>query len=269
MRYLPHTDAEVRRMLTAVGVADLDGLFASVPQPLRLERPLQLPPALAEVELERHVATLAGHNRTPAGGLLSFLGAGAARHHVPAVVNALVQRGEFLTAYTPYQAEVSQGTLQAIFEFQTAIAELFGVDVANASMYDGATAAVEAALMGLRKLRKPDAQVALAATLHPQTREVFATYLGGGRLTNIPYGSSGQTPPEAVARAAATCPVVVVQQPNFFGCLEDIPALAKAASAAGAVLVVATTEATAFGVVEAPGRPGADGVARGSGWGCR
>ena len=260
MRYMPHTDAELREMLAAVGVPDLEALFESIPEPLRLERPLTLPPALAEVELQQHMAALAGRNRTPANGLRSFLGAGGARHHVPAVVNALTQRGEFLTAYTPYQAEVAQGTLQAIFEFQTAVAELLGVDVANASMYDGATAAVEGALMGLRTLRKPEGRVALAATLHPQTREVFATYLGGGQLLDVPYDDSGRTAPQAVAQAASACPVIVVQQPNFFGCLEDIAALSKAASDGGALLVVATTEPTAFGVVEAPGLQGADVV---------
>ena len=259
MRYLPHTESDIRRMLEQIGVEDLDELFACIPEPLRLDRPLEMPAPLSEPELVSCVAGMAAANRVPGPGLLSFLGAGLYRHHIPAVINALASRGEFLTAYTPYQPEVSQGTLQAIFEYQTMISELLGVEVVNASMYDGATATVEAALMCLKLRGAASGVVAVSAAVHPQYREVLATYLGKKRIDLLPC-HQGTTRTDALARAASSSPVVIVQQPNFFGCLEDIPAAADAVHEAGALLVVVTTEATAFGVVEPPGHQGADVV---------
>lgn len=261
MRYHPHTTADVQQMLQAVGVAGIEELFASIPEPLRLTRPPDLPRGLAEPELMRLLGALAEQNRVPGKDFVSFLGAGLYAHHVPAVVAALAGRGEFLTAYTPYQAEVSQGTLQAIFEFQTMVAELLGVEVANASMYDGASATAEAALMALRLQRADGGTVVCSRGVHPQYREVLATYIDGMRITAVPC-RNGITDPEELKQALATagCRVAVVQQPSFFGCLEDVAALAQAAHEAGALLVVTTTEPTAFGVVEAPGRQGADVV---------
>ncbi|MBM4321256.1 MAG: glycine dehydrogenase, partial [Deltaproteobacteria bacterium] len=214
MRYHPHTEADIRQMLQAVGVAELDDLFASIPEVLRLTRPPELPPALSERELVGQLGRLAKANRIPGQDFVSFLGAGLYAHQIPAVVGALASRGEFLTAYTPYQPEVSQGTLQAIFEFQTMVAELLGVEVANASMYDGATATVEAVLMCLRILRADGGTVAASRGLHPQYREVMATYLDSGRITPIPL-HEGATTADAtsVALSRAKGGVVIVQQP--------------------------------------------------------
>ncbi len=257
MRYHPQTAADVERMLAAVGLGSTDELFRSIPQPLQLQRPLDLPAGLSEPELLQHMTTLAEANRVPGGGLLSFLGAGLYRHHVPAVTNALVSRGEFLTAYTPYQPEVAQGTLQGIFEFQTVVAELLGTEVANASMYDGATALAEAALMAQRAQRRERDPVLVAGAVHPEYRGVLRTYLGEAALRSL-APEQGLVSAAALAEAAKGCAAVLVQQPNYFGCLEDLPALAEAAHAAGALLVVCTTEPTAFGLVEAPGLQGAD-----------
>ncbi len=257
MRYIPHTEADVRRMLATIGAGDLDALFETIPEELRLGRGLDLPPAMSEPELVEHLSGLAAANLVPGRGLLSFLGAGSYRHVVPKVIDALISRSEFFTAYTPYQPEVSQGTLKAIFEYQTMVSELLGTEVANASMYDGATATAEAALMGLRVLRKKPGRgkVGVSQAVHPQYREVLVTYLGRDRVVELPL-RDGLTDHDALARAG--CDVVVVQQPNFLGLLEDVPGLAEAKGAA--FFVVTTAEPTAFGLVEAPGVQGADVV---------
>ena len=275
MRYLPHTAADVARMLDVIGAPSVEALFAHIPAELRATRPLDLGPPLDEAALLAHLGSL-GRRSRPAfdDGSLCFLGAGLHAHHVPAAVDALLGRAEWYTSYTPYQPEISQGTLQAIFEFQTIVAELFGLGVGNASMYDGASAAAEAILMARRVTGRPLA--ILSAGLHPQYRETAATYLGGlaeGR--ELLRGAaldpiSGRTDPKAVERALAAAgpepACVVVQSPNYFGVVEDLRPLAELAHRHGALLVAVTAEPLAFGVVAAPGHQGAD-IACGEGIG--
>jgi len=247
------TEADRREMLTTIGVASVDELFRDIPEAVRFEGRLDLEPALSEPELVRHLEELAAKN-VDTTKELSFLGAGIYDHYVPAVVDAVLQRGEFLTAYTPYQPEMSQGVLQAIFEYQTAICELTGMDVSNASGYDGTTVAADACLVardvtGRRK-------VVLAETLSPQVRQVVKTYAVGFGLevVEVPH-DGGTTDPEALRRAAEGAAAVLFQQPNFFGCLEPAPELAAAANDAGA-LAVAHVDPISLGVLEAPGNYG-------------
>src|SRR5215469_2342569 len=214
MRYLPLTEEDRRAMLGVIGAKSVDDLFGDIPASLRLSAPLDLPPGMGEIEIERELAALAAKNMA-AGAVPSFLGAGAYRHHVPAAVDYLVQRGEFLTSYTPYQPEIAQGTLQVLFEFQTQVALITDMEVANASMYDGATAAAEAAMMANRVTRRRKAL--LAGDLHPHYRAVIETY---GRFN----GFSTRVMPEIDALAAAidsTTSCVVVQNPGFFGDVRD------------------------------------------------
>jgi glycine dehydrogenase subunit 1 len=256
VRYIPHTEADVRRMLDAIGASSLDALFAVIPDKQRLSRPLDLPAAIGEQELLAELGRRAERN-AHAGSHAWFLGAGVYPHFAPSAVDALVSRGEFTTAYTPYQAEISQGTLQAIFEWQTMIADLTGCEVANASMYDGASATAEAALMAMRVTRR--SRVVLASTLHPHYREVVRTYLDGleAELVEAPRGADGRTAGLADAIDEATA-CVIVQQPNFFGCVEDLAAAAAAAHARGALLVVSVTEALSLALLAPPGARGAD-----------
>lgn len=269
MRYLPHTDADVARMLRVIGAPSVEALFAHIPASLRTKRPLELGPPLDEQALLAHFQELGARGRPSNGpGQLSFLGAGLTPHVVPAAVDALLGRTEWYTAYTPYQPEISQGTLQAIFEYQTIAAEILGLDVANASMYDGASATAEAILMSRRVNGRRRAL--LSGGLHPHYREVAATYHNclPDTLTTLPLdGASGKTPAKAASQALdddIAC--LVVQSPNYFGVVEDLPALAEAAHAAGALLVVVTTEPLAYGVLKSPGTLGADiAVAEGLG----
>jgi glycine dehydrogenase subunit 1 len=256
VRYIPHTDADVRRMLDAIGASSLDELFAAIPDKHRLARPLDLPAAIGEQELLEELGRRAERN-AHAGAYAWFLGAGVYPHFAPSAVDALVSRGEFTTAYTPYQAEISQGTLQAIFEWQTMIAELTGCEVANASMYDGASATAEAALMAMRVTRR--SRVVMASALHPHYREVVRTYLDGlqAELVEAPRGADGRTAGLADAVDEATA-CVIVQQPNFFGCVEDLAAAAAAAHARGALLVVSVNEALSLALLAPPGARGAD-----------
>ncbi len=259
MRYLPHTEAEVHAMLRRIGVASLDELFESIPPAVRLREPLPLEPALAEPVLMARLEQLADRNE--AASMPSFLGAGAYVHHVPPAVDQLLLRSEFYTAYTPYQAEVSQGTLQAIFEFQTMVAGLLGLDVANASLYDGASAAAEAALMARRITRRP--AVLVSEGLHPDWVATVRTYLAGlpegAEPILVPLDANGRTDPNALAeRLSERAAVVLVGYPNFFGVVEPIGPLAEAAHRAGALLVTGTTEPYALGVLQAPGTQGAD-----------
>jgi glycine dehydrogenase subunit 1 len=251
--HLSITDRDREEMLAAIGVSSVDELFEQVPAGVRLGRPLDLEPALSEPELVRHLEELASRN-AHAGVELSFLGAGMYDHYVPAVIDAVLARGELLTAYTPYQPEMSQGVLQAIFEYQTAICELTGMDVSNASGYDGTTVAADACYIAKHATGR--AKVVLAETLNPQARQVVKTYAPGFGLevVEVPH-EGGATDPDAFRRAAADAACAIFQQPNVFGVLEDAPALAAAAEEAGA-LAVAHVDPTSLGVLEAPGRYG-------------
>jgi glycine dehydrogenase subunit 1 len=258
MRYLPHTGPEIEEMLRTIGKASLDALFDVIPEEARLARPLAIEPALAEPELMRHLAELAEQNR--AATMLSFLGAGAYAHHIPPAVDQLLLRSEFYTAYTPYQPEVAQGTLQAIFEFQTIVSELFGLPLANASMYDGASATAEAAQMARRLTRRD--RVVASACLHPEYRAVIQTYLSGrddAEYVEVPVGAEGGSDAAALAAALddrTAC--VVVGYPSFYGALVDLRPVVAAAHARGALLVTATAEPYALALCESPGALGAD-----------
>ncbi len=248
--FLSLTDDDRDSMLEAIGVATVDELFQDIPKGVRLGRELDLDPALSEVEVVEHLSELAARN-TPASAELSFLGAGMYDHYVPALVDAILSRGEFLTAYTPYQPEMSQGVLQAIFEYQTVICELTGMDVSNASGYDGPSVAADACYMAKHVTGR--SKVVLAETLNPQVRQVVKTYAPGFGLDVVEVApSEGVTEPEAVREAAEDAACVLFGQPNFFGCLEDAPALAAAANDAGA-LPVAHVDPLSLGVLEAPG----------------
>ncbi len=258
MRYLPQTEDDIRTMLATVGVASIDALFETIPPAGRLGRDLALDPGVDEVTLMGELDALAARNTSVRA--LSFLGAGIYDHHTPPVADQMLLRGEFLTAYTPYQPEVSQGTLQSVFEFQTMVSEVLGLPVANASMYDGASAAAEAALMA-RRLTKRNT-VVVSTAVHPEYREVVQTYLSGvpgARYTEVPYGPDGKTSAEALAAALDDdTAAVIFGYPNFFGVLEDIPALAAVTHARGALVVTATQEPHALSVVQPPGALGAD-----------
>jgi glycine dehydrogenase subunit 1 len=247
------TDADRAAMLEETGVSSIDELFRDIPASVRFDRALDLEPALSEPELVRHLEELAVRN-VDTTRELSFLGAGIYDHYVPAVVDAVLQRGELLTAYTPYQAEMSQGVLQAIFEYQTAICELTGMDVSNASGYDGTTVAADACLVAKHATGR--SKVVLAETLSPQVRQVVKTYAVGFGLevVEVPH-DGGATDPDAVAAAAKDAAAVIFQQPSFFGCLEPAPELAAAASDAGA-LAIAHVDPISLGVLEAPGEYG-------------
>jgi glycine dehydrogenase subunit 1 len=251
MRYLPKSPAERAKMLAEIGAASIDDLFAVIPAEYRLERDLDVPPQQAESEIINYFRAAAQKNSTD---YASFLGAGAYRHYRPVIIDSLVQRGEFLTSYTPYQAEITQGTLQAIFEFQTMIAELTGMDVANASMYDGSTGAAEAARMAMRVTGRD--KTVVARTVHPEYREVMTTYAQHQGMPTEVVGydpETGRVDLEAL-KAAVTDETasVLVQSPNFFGVVEDIPAIAEIAHAKGALLVVSIAEAVSLGIVRPP-----------------
>ena len=261
MAYTPHTEADHRRMLDAVGVGSIEDLFADIPPQVRASR-FDLPAPLTEQEVRAELTRLAGRNRIPQ---VSFLGAGAYRHLVPAVVMEVIGRSEFATSYTPYQPEVSQGTLQSIYEFQSLICELTGMEVASASHYDGATATAEAALMACRLTRRD--RIAISTAVAPQVRAVLATYCSGPGIeivevpADLAEGGSGLTPVAAAAQVldeSVAC--LVAQQPNFFGGLEPMRELGEAAHSVGAQLV-AVVEPTSLAILAAPGNYGADLVA--------
>lgn len=254
MRYLPHSAADRAEMLAAIGAGAIEDLFGSVPPAAVLTNPLDLPDHQPEFAVEAHMRALAGANHAAGDGPF-FIGAGAYRHHVPATVDHLIQRSEWLTAYTPYQPEISQGTLQMLFEFQTQVANLTGMEIANASMYDGSTATAEAVLMARRITRRD--RVVLSGGLHPHYRDVVRTYMGDrGKLAALDASPEGQG--DIVERIDGETAAVVVQTPDFFGHLRDVRALADAAHASGALLVVVVTEAVSLGLIEAPGALGAD-----------
>src|SRR5713101_3184276 len=244
-------------MLRQIGVASIENLFDSIPEDLRLRQDLKVPAALSELELLAKFEQTA--TRNPAASRISFLGGGAYAHYSPTIVDHLISRSEFFTAYTPYQPEISQGTLQAIFEFQTLVCQLTGMDIANASMYDGSTAMAEAVLMAERVTKR--SKVIVSAAVHPQYLEVAHTYVqhAGIDLQQALYCTeSGTTLTESLSALDENTAAIVVQSPNFFGCIEDVKALSEKAHAKGALLIVAVTEAMSFGLLRSPGACGAD-----------
>ncbi len=253
MSYLSLTDADRDEMLAAIGVSSVAELFEQIPPGVRLGRDLDVPPALGEAELARHIEELAARN-VHTGAELSFLGAGIYDHYVPSVVDVVLSRGEFLTAYTPYQPEMSQGTLQAIFEYQTVICELTGMDVSNASGYDGCTVAADACYVARHVSDRR--KIVLAEALNPQVRQVVKTYAPGFgfEVVEVPH-TDGTTDPDKVAEAAQAAAAVLFPQPNYLGCLEPAPELAEAANEAGA-LSIAHVDLMSLGVLEAPGAYG-------------
>ncbi len=270
MRYIPHTDADVAAMLEIVGARTLADLVSHVPEGLRRRATLAVGDGLGEAEVTARLSALAAKNRT-GSDLLCFAGAGAYPHFVPSVVDHVIQRSEFATAYTPYQPEVSQGTLQATFEFQTLVASLCGLEVANASLYDGSTATAEAALMTRRLVPKAK-RVLLAASLPPEYRQVVATYfagLGGFECTEVPFGADGRVDLDRLRQTLAGAAAgVIVGYPNFFGVVEDLRAISELAHAAGALAVSVTPEGLALGLLRSPGELGTDiAVAEGQSFG--
>jgi len=255
VRYHPHTPEDVRAMLDVVGVKSLPELFRSIPAALRLERPLDVPPALDEIALFAELGRLAGRNQVAHP---PFVGAGCYPHHVPPVVDQLLLRGEFFTAYTPYQPEVAQGTLTALFEWQTFVCLLSGLDVSNASLYDGATATAEAALMATRVTGRK--KLVVSAAVHPEYRKVLDTYLRhtADEVVTVPFDSDGRTDLDALARAVDGAAAVIVGWPNFLGVVDALPEAAALARKAGALTIAVTAEAVALGMLQAPGALGAD-----------
>ncbi len=250
MRYLPKSPADRAAMLNEIGVGSIDDLFATVPAEYRLQHDLKIPRQLGESEIIDYFKHAASLN---AAGYASFLGAGAYRHYKPVIIDSLVQRGEFLTSYTPYQAEITQGTLQAIFEFQTMICELTGMDVANASMYDGSTGAAEAVMMAVRITGRDG--VLVARSVHPEYREVMMTYAQHQEHSarEVGFGEDGRIDLDALDSAITEkTACVLVQSPNFFGVVEDIPAIADLVHKKGALLIVSIAEAVSLGIVRPP-----------------
>ncbi len=261
MRYIPHTQRDIRVMLEKIGVESVDELFEQIPEPLRFKGRLDLPEPMSEPELMEHLAELAGP--APAGGRTSFLGAGAYCHHVSPTVDQILLRSEFYTAYTPYQPEVSQGTLQAIFEFQTLICRIFGAGIANASMYDGATAMAEAALMARRVTKKE--RLLVSSAVHPEYVEVLRTYLHGldgdrPRIEMIGIDArTGRTDIAALdASLGDDVAAVIIGYPNFYGVVDALDEAAEKAKSAGALAISVTTEAYALGLLTPPALLGAD-----------
>jgi len=257
MPYSFNTPEDQQAMLEAIGVGSIDQLFEGVPREFRLKGPLDIPPALSELELTGHMAALAAQN-AHAGDKVCFLGGGSYDHFVPAVVDALASRGEFYTSYTPYQPEVSQGNLQAMFEYQTLVCQLTGMDVSNASLYDGGTAAVEAVLMAMSVTRR-EGKVVTVASVHPEYREILRTYLANLDIELVAVGAPDGTAnvdelKDAVDENTAC---VLIQHPNFFGCLEEVQAIGEIAHGAGALLVQ-VFDPISLGLLKRPGDLGAD-----------
>src|ERR1700723_2021356 len=250
MRYLPKSPVDREEMLAEIGVASIDDLFSTIPAEFQLKRDLAIPRQHSESEIIERFKTFAENNAT---GYSSFLGAGVYRHYRPVISDSLVQRGEFLTSYTPYQPEISQGTLQAMFEFQTMICELTGMEIANASMYDGSTGAAEAMMMAVRVTGRDKAGV--ARTVHPEYREVLATYAQHQEIpiAEVGYAANGRVDMAALdAAITSDTACVMIQSPNFFGTIEDVAAIAEIAHAKGALLIVSIAEAVSLGIVRPP-----------------
>jgi len=257
MHYVPNTPEEQQAMLERLGLSRMGDLLATVPEHVRLDRPLNLPQALAEPDLKRLMTRIAGKNSN-ADTTISFLGAGTYDHAIPSMVPHLQRRSEFVTSYTPYQAEVSQGMLQAIYEFQTMVCQITGLDIANASLYDGSTAMVEAVLMALGPGGR--GEVVISEGVDPQYRRVLHTYAfaRGFSIKEVPT-SNGITPIEALdAAVSQTTAAVIIQQPNFFGCVEDVRAIERVAHKGKALFVTTITEPASLGILAAPGEYNAD-----------
>lgn len=254
MSYIPHTEADIKKMSEVVGVSFEEAAYAGIPEELRLKRELELPEALNESDLLEYFRRLSENNRRFEGG--SFLGAGAYRHFIPSIVETVTSRSEFLTAYTPYQAEASQGTLQTIFEFQSLICRLTGMDVANASVYDGGTAAVDAALMAVGQTGKKKLAVSLG--VHPQIREVMETYLAGSGIKLEYAPLNAQTGRTELSEISPDTAAVLVQNPNFAGIIEDAPELCRKAHEGGALAIIAVSDPVNLALLASPGACGAD-----------
>lgn len=253
MRFVPITCEQREAMLRTVGARSVDDLFDVIPPEVRLSRDLALPTGMSEIELAAHLQEFADENETR---LVSFLGGGCYDHYVPAIVDAVVSKPAFFTAYTPYQPEVSQGTLQAIYEYQSMVCALTGMEVANASMYDGATAFVEAALMAARATKR--SRVVVSVAVHPEWRDVLATYAESGIIEVVTCPArDGVTDMDALAALAPEAAAILVSSPTFFGCVEDVPAIAEITHSGGGLLVVAANPIL-LGAMESPGALGAD-----------
>jgi glycine dehydrogenase subunit 1 len=254
MRYLPHSNRDRKVMMDAIGIKSSDELFEKVPAKVFNNAKIDLPDHQPEFAVEATIRKFANKNRAAGEGPF-FVGAGAYRHHVPAGVDHLIQRSEFLTAYTPYQPEISQGTLQMLFEFQTQVANITGMEVANASMYDGSTATVEAVLMARRLKRRPG--VVMSGGLHPQYRDTVATYMDeDDSFKCLPADPTAEE--DIISQIDDQTAAVVVQSPDFYGNLRDLRPIAEAAHEKGALLIAVFTEVVAFGAIESPGAQGAD-----------
>ena len=267
MSYVLNTPADQRAMLEKIGAASVEELFNPIPQALRLKRPLNVPPALTELELEQHLGELAGKNRS-ASDAVCFLGGGSYDHFIPAVVDAVAGRSEYYTAYTPYQAEASQGSWQAFFEYQTLLCELTGMDVATASLYDGASAVAEAVLMALSVSPRRQ-KVLVAESVHPDYRLTLKTYVANVdvQIETLPVPEGVLDPDQLKRTVDDQTLCVIVQHPNFFGCLEEVEALSQATRARGALFVV-SFDPISLGLLKRPGQYGADiAVAEGQGLG--
>jgi glycine dehydrogenase subunit 1 len=258
MDYCPHTPDDIAQMQSVVGIASIDELFADIPQKFRLQSVLDIPAALSEQETIATMSSIAGKNKLPQ---FTLTGAGAYSHFIPAVIGHIVGRSEFYTAYTPYQAEISQGILQAIYEYQTMIAHLTGTEIANASMYDGASAMAEAAVLCAKMSNRT--KIIIAHSVHPEYRQVVNTYswANGYTVVEIPYSSSGQIDSNALQNELDDqVAAVLVQSPNFFGVIEDIALIVEAAHKKGAMLVAGFTDGTSLGILQPAGASGADFV---------
>ncbi|MBI5892866.1 MAG: aminomethyl-transferring glycine dehydrogenase subunit GcvPA [Deltaproteobacteria bacterium] len=259
MSYIPHTDNDIKEMLLVIGIKTVNDLFNAIPPDVRLKTPLNLPPALSEQEIVQELTVLSKKNAT-VEDYISFLGAGAYNHYVPSIVNHIILRSEFYTAYTPYQPEISQGTLQAVFEYQTLICQLTGMDAANASMYDGASATAEAVLMAKRLNSR--SKCLLSSAFHPEYRDVVKTYIAAQNenIIDIPFcAETGTTLPQAIEKQInkdTSC--VVVQHPNFFGSIEDLKTISDMVHKNGSILIVAVAEPISLGILKPPGEFGAD-----------
>lgn len=256
MRYLPHTAEDVKEMLSAIGKNDLEDLFTTIPEECRVTKPLKLPEPLTEWELDEHMHSLA-QSMNCGDPEMAFLGAGSYRHFTPSVVPYLLSRSEFYTAYTPYQPEISQGTLQGIFEYQTLTSRLLGMDVANASLYDGASALAEAVLMAIRVTKKT--KVALSNIINPLYREVVATYLSPTEyeIVELPYLPSGKTDLSSLSNLDEFA-AIAVQSPNFFGVIEDLEAIGQKLADEKTLFICCFSEALSYGLLAAPGQHGVD-----------
>jgi glycine dehydrogenase subunit 1 len=261
MSYTPHTEADKKRMLDAIGASGIEDLFRHIPEKFRSSAKIDLPDGISELAVRQRLAALAGKNAAASDWDL-YLGGGIYHHFIPSAVDAIISRSEFSTSYTPYQPEVSQGTLQVLFEYQTLICQLTGMEVSNAGVYDGASASAEAILMARRIQPSTRRRVLVSRALHPQYRAVIATYLRNLtdlRLEEIPFDGSGATDIDQVARQVderTMC--VLVGYPNFFGAIEELAPLHELCQSAGAQLITATTEPLAFGVLKPPGAFGVD-----------